>query len=616
MARVFRQQYTRPIPEGAERITHKGKPAVRFKGQDGKPVVAPLTRNGDRCRVASPVWYGRVNGERVALCTNKAAAELMLSDLIRKAEMGKAGVVDPFEAHRDRPLAEHLADFRRDLEARDNSPRYTEMVASRLEDLIRGCGFALIRDLDASRAQDWLADLRRKGKQRAALPPGQEWFTRNEVAALLGVKPFSIPPLVSRHRLQAQGQGKARRYARATVETLQDRQSQGVSVATTNQYLAHLKAFAVWLVKNKRIGDNPFAHLSPGDENVDRRHDRRELDADELRRLLAKTRDSARSFRGLSGQDRFHLYALACGTGFRAGGLASLTTENFDLGSATPTVTLAARHNKSRKTKEQPLPPDVADLFRAYLADKPSGQPLWPGTWAKLRVGAAMLQRDLEAAGIPYVVEGPDGPLFADFHALRHSYLTLGGRSGIDLRTLQELAGHSTPTLTARYSHRRLHDLTGAVEKLPNLLPVATAEQSARATGTGGAYTPLTRTPDSDRVSLRLVETTAGEEGVKQFGLNPLSFQGVEANRDSSRLLDSEAGEGTRTLDVQLGNAAIDDSSSSPIKGLRREGSALTPRLHETADPALARVVAAWPRMPEVIRRAILALVASAGSGP
>jgi hypothetical protein len=40
----------------------------------------------------------------------------------------------------------------------------------------------------------------------------------------------------------------------------------------------------------------------------------------------------------------------------------------------------------------------------------------------------------------------------------------------VDLRTAQELAGHSTPNLTARYSHRRLYDLAGAVEKLPQFL--------------------------------------------------------------------------------------------------------------------------------------------------
>jgi hypothetical protein len=101
-----------------------------------------------------------------------------------------------------------------------------------------------------------------------------------------------------------------------------------------------------------------------------------------------------------------------------------------------------------------------------------------------------MLRIDLEAAGIPYAVEGPDGPGYADFHALRHSYLTLGGRSGVDLRALQELAGHSKPELTARYSHRRLYDLAGAVEKLPNLVPCAgpdTTEMPPRLTGTDSA---------------------------------------------------------------------------------------------------------------------------------
>src|SRR5262249_26959179 len=155
------------------------------------------------------------------------------------------------------------------------------------------------------------------------------------------------------------------------------------------------------------------------------------LDAGELRRLLAAARDSARTFRGLAGRDRYVLYAAACGTGFRASGLASLTPESFDLDAEPPTATLAARRNKSRKLKVQPLPPDVAELLREYLDGKPAGQPVWGGPWAEERQAAAMLRIDLQAAGIPYAVEGPDGPLYADFHALRHSYLTLGGRAGI-----------------------------------------------------------------------------------------------------------------------------------------------------------------------------------------
>src|SRR5262249_27064819 len=152
---------------------------------------------------------------------------------------------------------------------------------------------------------------------------------------------------------------------------------------------------------------------------------------DELRRLLAGTRASQRSYRGLDGEDRFHLYASACGTGFRAGGLARLTPEAFDLGDS-PIVTLSARSNKSKRVRAHPLPPGVADLMRSSLAGRPAGMPIWPGTWATLFKAAEMLRLDLEAAGIPYEVPGPDGPLFADFHALRHSYLTLGSRAGID----------------------------------------------------------------------------------------------------------------------------------------------------------------------------------------
>lgn len=80
-----------------------------------------------------------------------------------------------------------------------------------------------------------------------------------------------------------------------------------------------------------------------------------------------------------------------------------------------------------------------------------------------------MIRNDLVAANIPYVIEGPHGPEYADFHGLRHTYLTLLCKSGVDLRTAQVLAGHSSLPLTARYSHRRLGDLATAVTKLPML---------------------------------------------------------------------------------------------------------------------------------------------------
>jgi hypothetical protein len=50
-----------------------------------------------------------------------------------------------------------------------------------------------------------------------------------------------------------------------------------------------------------------------------------------------------------------------------------------------------------------------------------------------------------------------------DFHALRHTYISRVVASGANIKVAQELARHSTPTLTlGRYAHVRLLDQTRA----------------------------------------------------------------------------------------------------------------------------------------------------------
>lgn len=536
MPHVRRKTYSRPIPANAVETTTKDRkgrsvPAVRFRGPDGRQVVAPLVTTGpgagNRCLVPSPCWYGTIDGNAVKLTTSKAASEVMLADLLRKRALGQAGMLDPHAEHADRPLEDHLQDFRLHLESRGGGSRYIEMVLSRLTSLFDGCGWQSLTDLDADQALAWLQGRRSPGKP-APLPPGRDWYTIEEIGDLLGIRPASVAPLIRRHHLPGTGQGRARRFPRSTVEALLERRNPGSCAGTTNQYLTHLKGFSKWLVRGRKIPQDPFQYLGRLNEDADQRHARRELSVDELRRLLEATRASPRCWRGLTGTDRYHLYLMACGTGFRAGGLASLTPECFDLDGTVPVVTLPVRTDKSKRGKLQPLPSDVADQMRGYLQGKPRGKPVWPGTWATMRTAAPMLRGDLEAAGIPYMIQGPDGPEYADFHALRHTYLTLGGRAGIDLRTLQELAGHSTPTLTARYSHRRLHDLAGAVRTLPSLLPQGT-EQTLKATGTDGYSGPAreaVRLPDPCQF---LARTTAGEEG------SGVARSGEKGNRSAEK---------------------------------------------------------------------------------
>lgn len=72
-----------------------------------------------------------------------------------------------------------------------------------------------------------------------------------------------------------------------------------------------------------------------------------------------------------------------------------------------------------------------------------------------------------------------------DFHALRHTYISRLVASGANIKVAQELARHSTPTLTlGRYAHIQLVDQTRALDALPAIETTCPDRQTAKATGT------------------------------------------------------------------------------------------------------------------------------------
>ncbi len=217
MSHLRKIPFTKPIPAGAEMVTRRGVRLAHWTDGRGKAREAELTEDGQRIRQFSRKWYGEyVDADGITRCvplaTDKTAAQQMLAALTRRAELGKAGCVDPFEQHRKRPLAEHLADFAGELQAKGDDPRHVGIVASRLAALLGGCGFVFLADLSASRIMDYLAELRRD-RPATPLPIGEEWFTPREAAGLLGIKTASVAAAVRRHRLDAEGQGKARRLS-------------------------------------------------------------------------------------------------------------------------------------------------------------------------------------------------------------------------------------------------------------------------------------------------------------------------------------------------------------------------------------------------------------------
>ena len=75
---------------------------------------------------------------------------------------------------------------------------------------------------------------------------------------------------------------------------------------------------------------------------------------------------------------------------------------------------------------------------------------------------------------------------YADFHALRHSFITMVGKAGVSPREHQDLARHSTYALTSKYSHSRFYDLSAAVQSLPIPTKTRPNGEALSATGTDG----------------------------------------------------------------------------------------------------------------------------------
>jgi integrase len=469
MAEVFRPSYFID-PVSGKRVKADFPGAVRRKSKTWH--IRYYLPNGER---------QRIKGYR-----DKKASENKGAELARRGMRIDGGLIDPTDEHARRPLAEHLAEYIADLEAKGCVVGHTAKTEARINAILDGCQVVRVSELTSEKVASFLHGLRQNG-QRAELPFGQDAFTGKElVAALGGKKPAKLGRILQREGLQATGIGKARRYPRATVEALQDIFCRGIGISTSNGYATAIKSFTRWLLVKGRIGRDPLVSLARMNAMTDRRHARRALSVHELRTLLDATEKSERVVRGLSGPDRKALYALAMTSGFRAKELASLTPASFLLDADRPAVIVRAAYSKNRREAVQPLPLDVGLALKEYLADIPRDKIVWPGQWY---VDAAeMLRGDLDAAGIPYRDEAGQ---VIDFHGLRHSYITLLSRSGVSPKHAQELARHSDPKLTMNvYTHLELYDLSDAINDLPCLLAPQNASNAnvkdLRATGTDG----------------------------------------------------------------------------------------------------------------------------------
>jgi integrase len=159
------------------------------------------------------------------------------------------------------------------------------------------------------------------------------------------------------------------------------------------------------------------------------------------------------------------------------------------------------------------LHPEVVRQLKHWLATKQRldpDKPLFPVSGrvpgGMQRKTSKMIERDLMAARDEWLDEAEteeerqrrlksdflchsnhDG-LYADFHSLRHWFITGLARAGVSPKMAQTLARHSDIRLTLGvYTHVELPDRTAAIHSLPAPPGVATARRDGtrlRATGT------------------------------------------------------------------------------------------------------------------------------------
>jgi integrase len=442
-------------------------PSGSHRTPDGQRVTKN-TPGAVKKRMPTKKWYGRYTDAagrtvREPLAESKEIAKRMLAKLAGDAQLKKVGIADPYEDHRVRPLAEHLADYRIHLAANGNTAAYVAMTYNRIQAIIFGCRFKFLDDIKAEAVAKFLAALQEPGARAAEPATAKDWYTKTELVALLGVNSTGVARILRRAGLTGAWKGRERRYSRETVEALKDSLRRGISIGTRNHYLTAVKGFTRWLTPERMPAD-PLKKLSRQNASVDVRRSRRALMEEQLSRFI-EAAGTGKPFRGLTGADRLVLYTLAANTGFRASELGSLTPLSFNLEGERPTVTVTPAYSKRRKKDTQRLRPDVAEMIRQYITDKPKGKPLWPGTWTG--VAADMVRIDLEAAGIPF--RDDRGRCF-DFHSLRGQFISLLAAKGVHPKVAQELARHSTITLTMDYyTHLDVFDVDAALDQLPEL---------------------------------------------------------------------------------------------------------------------------------------------------
>lgn len=446
MADIFKPTFHREVPLTATIVERSGKKFARFKNSSGRVVEGVLIGDGQRCRVETSEFYGRIKHpdgrtRRVPLgVTDKEAARQLRIKLQKQADQQKAGIIDPFAGHLRRPLIGSAKPLPKRSHQRDSHGRIAKFASQLAREDIE-------RAIVGSHLEDYRSHLQGAGRSVTHIWEILRIIRRVSIACKF-------------HCLGDLEASVLDKYLAALIVD-------GKSYRTRNAALKSVRAFVRWLVKSDRLLKDPFKMLSAVNEQSDpNRRQRRPLEPSEFTRLIAAA-ENGKMIESISGSERAILYLIAAWTGLRRKELAAITPANLSLDREPPCVHIRAASTKAKRD-DQPIPlhPVVAQKLREWLVIRNSGPNerifhLMTRS-GRLRKTSKMMEHDCTAADLPYV--GDLG--VADFHSHRMAFITNLCRTA-DFSTVVDLARHSDPKLTSKiYDRVRLENRVAAINSL------------------------------------------------------------------------------------------------------------------------------------------------------
>lgn len=218
-----------------------------------------------------------------------------------------------------------------------------------------------------------------------------------------------------------------------------------LSLSTQSYYVICLRSFLKWLVKN----DMPVLHPEKVDLPKSEPQSMKFLDTDQMSRLLAQPRLSAKS----GYRDRAILEVLFS-TGLRVSELVSLNREQVNIKRKEFGVI-----GKGKKPRVVFLSDQSADWLDRYLSTRED-------SWSPVFVRLSRNQPDMKSDGeemrltprsvqrlVKEYVEKAHLPIKVTPHGIRHSFATDLLRNGAGLRDVQEMLGHKNIQTTQIYTH-------------------------------------------------------------------------------------------------------------------------------------------------------------------